>query len=441
MTIEFKKSTGEWKEIVEAVSAFANTDGGTIFVGISDSGKPVGIGVGKGTIEDITNKIINNTEPKVYPYISIKKIKNKEVLAINVKKSEDIVLAFGRPYKRIGKTTGRMSKEEYERKILEKHKEGLRFDKQICKDVKLSDLEQVKIKEFLKNAKNERGLNISANMPMREALMRLNLLEGNKLTNSAVLLFGKLPQQFFIQTEVKCVRFRGTEVTGPIIDMKDVGGNLIDQVKEVEKFIFNNISLSAWIEDGKIQRQEKWEYPPKAIREALVNAIVHRDYRSPSKVQVRIFDDRIEFWNPGRLPEGWTVEKLKQKHESKPFNPLIAKAFFLIKYIEEVGMGTNKIIEWCKDWGLSEPDFEWTGTSIVTTLRKAKINDRILKELSQRQREIIEYMRKQGKITRSETMKLLNTSKDTAFRELFGLMKKGLLIRKGRGKNVYYVLA
>lgn len=440
-TTEFKKSIGEWKEIVETISAFANTEGGTIFIGISDSGKPFGVKLGKGTIEDITNKIINNTEPKVYPDVSIQKIENREIIAINVKKSEDIVLAFGRPYKRVGKTTVRMSKEEYERKLLEKHREELRFDNQICKDAKLSDLEQAKIKEFLKNARSERGLDISVNATPKEVLMRLNLLKGDKLTNSAVLLFGKSPQRFFIQAEVKCVRFKGTDATAPLIDMKDVGGNLIDQVIEVEKFIFNNISLSAWIEDGKIQRQEKWEYPPKAIREALVNAIAHRDYRSPSKVQVRIFDDRMEFWNPGRLPEGWTIEKLKEKHESRPFNPLIAKAFFWIKYIEEVGMGTNKIIEWCKEWGLPEPDFEWTGTSVVVTLRKSKLTDKIINELNQRQRAIIEYLRQYGKINRSEVMRILNTSKDTAFRELVDLMKKGLIKREGKGKNVYYSLS
>src|SRR3989339_2231053 len=100
---------------------------------------------------------------------------------------------------------------------------------------------------------------------------------------------------------------------------------------------------------------------------ACQNAIAHRDYHSSSKVQIRIFDDRIEFWNPGRLPEGWTVETLKRKHESKPFNPLIARAFFWIKYIEEVGTGTNKIIDWCKGWGLPEPDFEYVGTSVVVT--------------------------------------------------------------------------
>ncbi len=440
--IEFKNSTSEWKEIVETVCAFANTEGGRIYIGISPSGKITGINIGKDTIEDITNKIINNTDPKIYPKISIQKINGKDVIVIEVKESSDkLVLAFGRPYKRVGNSTLRMSKEEYEKRILEKHREKLRFDLQICNSARISDIDSQKLKEFLRLAKTERGLDIPVNSKPKEALMRLNLLMNNKLTNSAILLFGKEPQKFFIQAEVKCVRFKGTKVTETIIDMKNIDGNLIDQIKEVEKFIFNNISLTSWIEDGKIQRQEKWEYPPKAIREALVNAICHRDYRSTAKIQVRIFDDRIEFWNPGRLPVGWTVEKLKQKHESRPFNPLIARSFFLIKYIEEVGTGTNKIVEWCKEWKLPEPDFEFTGTSIVVTLRKSKLTEELLKELNERQRIIIEYLKKFGRIDRTKTMEILKTSKDTAFRELVKLIQKGLIERKGKGKNVYYTFS
>ncbi|MCX8083179.1 MAG: putative DNA binding domain-containing protein [bacterium] len=440
--IELKKSTAEWKEIVETVCAFANTEGGKIYIGISNTGKIVGTDIGKKTIEDITNRIVCNTDPKIYPEVSVMRFNNKNVIIIDVKKSLDqLVLAFGRPYKRVGKSTVKMSKDEYERKILEKHRNQLHFDNQICEPAKFADIDNQKLKEFLQIAQNERGLTISYTSTPKEIFMRLNLLKNNNLTNSAILLFGKAPQKFFIQAEVKCVRFKGIDVTGTIVDMKDVGGNLIDQVIEVEKFIFNNIALTSWIENGKIQRQERWEYPPKAIREALVNAVVHRDYRSSAKVQVRIFDDKIEFWNPGRLPDGWTIDKLKEEHESKPFNPLIARMLFWVKYIEEIGTGTNKIIEWCKEWGLPEPDFKFTGTSMVVILRKSKLTEEILQELNERQKEIIKYIQKSGRINRSKAMEILKTSKDTAYRELNGLINKGLLKRKGIGKKVYYMLS
>jgi len=123
--IEFKKSPGEYKEIIETISAFSNTKGGRIIIGVSNSGKLLGIDIGKDTIERLTNKISQNTDPKVHPRITTKKKNNKHIIIIEVKESSDhLVLAFGRPFKRVGKSTVRMSKDEYESLILEKHKEN-----------------------------------------------------------------------------------------------------------------------------------------------------------------------------------------------------------------------------------------------------------------------------------------------------------------------------
>jgi len=442
-TLEFKKSTGEWKEIIKIISAFANKKGGVILVGVDKKKEVCGVTIGKGTIEDLTNKILNNTEPKIYPEIGIQSLDKKKIIYIKVDAYPyDVVLAFGRPYKRVGKSTMRMSKDEYEKIIIEKYKEEIRFDSQICKEASFKNIDKNLVKWFLKKVNIERRLDIDPNLPVKEALIRLKLIKNGKLTNSAILLFCNNPQNFFIQAEVKCVRFKGTDVTGVIIDMKNIGGDLIQQIVETERFIFNNISLRAWLEDAKLERQEKWEYPPKAIRESLVNAIVHRDYRSSGKVQVRIFDDRIEFWNPGRLPDGWTVETLKRKHESKPFNPLIASAFFWIKYIEEVGTGTNKIIDWCKEWGLPEPDFEYTGTSIVVILRKSKLTEEYLRTLNfnERQLKAIKYAAEQGSIDRKAYCYICGVKKSLASKELSEIVKKGIFKIKGKGRTTHYVL-
>lgn len=271
--------------------------------------------------------------------------------------------------------------------------------------------------------------------------MRLKLTRNGKPTNTAILLFGK-PQDFFLQCEVKCIRFKGTDVSDKMLDLKSMDGNIIDQVMEAEKFIFDHIAMSAWIESGKIERQEKWEYPPKAIREAIANAIAHRDYWSPSKSQVRIFDDRIEFWNPGKLPEGWTVETLKQKHDSIPPNPLIARQFFWLRYIEEVGTGTNKIIQWCKEWGLPEADFEYTGTSLVVTLRKSKLTEEHLKtlDLNERQNKAIEHLREHKAITNREYRMINNIGKVIAVKELNQMVGKNILKIIGKGRASRYEL-
>jgi len=267
-------------------------------------------------------------------------------------------------------------------------------------------------------------------------------LKGDALTNAGILLFGKNPQEFFHQASIKCIRFKGTDVTGEMLDFKEIESDLFTEVEEVEKFIFNNISLRAWIEEGKIERRERWEYPPKALREAIVNAIVHRDYRIPSKIQIRIFDDRIEFWNPGRLPVGWTVETLKEEHTSEPFNPLIARIFFWVGYVEEVGTGTNKMIRWCKEWGLPEPEFKIKSNNIVVIFRKSKLTEEYLNNLglTEREKEIIQFLKEKKRITSADIQKKYEVSRDTANRWLNKLLGLNLIERKGRGKAVYYIL-
>lgn len=441
--LEWKSSLSQLNRIIETISAFSNTKGGTIIIGMDGTGKTLGISIGKDTIEQITNKIISNTEPKIYPDISIRKFEEKNLIVIRVDKYPyDIVLAFGRPYKRVGKSTIKVSKDEYKRKILETHKKELYFDGQICPEATIKDIDENKIKKFIEKARRERKLHLNDLLSVKEILIRLKLMKNENLTNAAILLFAKNPQDFFIQSGIKAIRFKGTDVTGEMLDFKDVESDLISEVEGIENFIYQNISLKAWIEDGKIERQEKWEYPPKVIREALVNAIIHRDYRSTAKVQIRIFNDRIEFWNPGRLPEGWTIKTLKQQHFSEPFNPLLARMFFWIKYIEEIGTGTNKIIEWSKEWGLPEPEFKISGPSLFVTLRKSMLTEEYLKKLGlgERENRIVRLLLKQEKITSGEIQGIYSVTRDTANRYLKRLINLNIIERKGKGRFVYYVL-
>lgn len=443
-TVEFKKSTGEWKEIIETLSAFANTKGGIILVGIDKKKKICGVSVGKGTVEDLTNKILNNTEPKIYPEIGIQTLNKKKIIYIKIEAYPyDVVLSFGKPFKRVGKNTVRMSKDEYKKRVLEIHKRELYFDGQICAEAGLSDIDEKKVKEFVRKARERRKLDIDETLPMKEILRKLKLMKGEDLTNACILLFGKNPQYFFIQASVKCIRFKGTDVTADMLDFKDIEGDLFQQIEEVEKFIFRNIGLRAWLEDRKLERQEKWEYPPKAIREALVNAIVHRDYRSAGKVQVRIYDDRIEFWNPGKLPEGWTIETLKQEHTSEPFNPLIFKMFSWVKEVEEIGSGTNKIINQCKEWGLPEPEFGISATSIFVRIRKDILTEDYLKQLGLNERQIkaVMYVKEKGKITNKKYQEITGISRQMATIDLKQLVEKGILVKTGKaGAGIAYQL-
>ncbi len=442
LNIEWKPSLSQINETIETISAFSNTEGGKIIIGVSKSGKVLGLDVGKDTVERLTNQISQNTDPKIHPRITIEKIKGKSIIIIEVKESSDhLVLAFGSPYKRVGKSTVRMSKDEYERLILEKHREKLYFDSQICKGATLKDIDDEKVKWFLKKAKIRRNLNIELKISVKEILQKLDLLKEDKLTNAAILLFGKEPQRFFLQAELRCARFKGNEPVKPFIDMKIFGDNIIEQVDSALNFILEHISMKVYLA-GKKEREEKYEYPPDALREAIINAICHRDYRTVGHIQIRIFDDRIEMWNPGLLPEPLTLKDLKKKHKSIPRNPLIANSFFLIKFIEQWGTGTNDMINLCSEWELPEPLFEHITGDFVVTFRK-ELTESFLREkgLNERQIKAVTYVKERRNITNKEYCKLNEVSKRTASNELKDLVLKKVFKITGEGKRgLRYIL-
>jgi ATP-dependent DNA helicase RecG len=335
-------------------------------------------------------------------------------------------------YKRVGKTNQRISSSEL-RKLAKESGEKIYWDARVCEDVSLEDIDKEKVRWFLRRARYERRLELDPETPFREALDKLELLREGKPTNAAILLFGRKPQRFFVQSETRCARFKGTKPL-EFIDMKVFGGNIIDQREDAVEFVKEHIKLHAKIVG--MERVERWEYPIDAIREAITNAICHRDYEISANVQVRIFDDRIEIWGCGHLPEPLTVEDLKQRHMSILRNPLVRKCFFWIKFIEQWGTGTNRIIDACLDYGLPEPVFEELSGSLVVTLRKG-ITEELLREkgLNERQIKAVSYIRGKGGITNKEYQVLFDVSRITATRDFKLLEGEGILKRIGKGKR------
>ncbi|NOR78878.1 MAG: hypothetical protein GQ523_10825 [Methanophagales archaeon] len=351
--LEFKESLRLKDEIGETVSAFSNSDGGVVLAGVSDGGGVTGVDSGKNTLEELANYIKRNTDPQVFPSVKTVEVGEKKLIAVEVTESAEKPVFFkNHAYKRVGKTNQMISSSEL-RKLAKESGERVYWDEKVCEDASLDDISEEKIRQFLRKAKYERRLEIDPDILVKEALERLSLIKGDKLTNAAILLFGKEPQKFFLQTKLRCARYKGTT---PItfIDLKIIEGDIIDQVEEAENFVLSHIKKAAKIVG--FERQEVWEYPINALREAIVNAICHRDYVYSSDITIGVFDDRVEITNPGTLPEPLTPEDLKKKHKSIPRNPLVANAFFLIRNIEQWGEGTNKIVKWCLEHGLREPD-------------------------------------------------------------------------------------
>jgi ATP-dependent DNA helicase RecG len=443
-TIEWKPSLSQIKEIINTISAFSNTEGGKIFIGVSKSGRIIGTHIGKDTVENLTNQISQHTDPKIHPHIASRKIKGKEIIVISVKKSPDrLTLAYGRPYIRVGKSTMRMSKDEYEKLILEKHR--VQFDTQICRKAKLKDIDSNKVRWFLEKAKEARGFDVSARLSIKEILERLNLIENGKLTNAAILLFAKEPQRFFIQAKIRCGRLKGTS-GHDFIDMKILEGTIPELREKAMKFIAEHIRHAVYFDANR--RYDRWEYPLRALEEVLTNALAHRDYFSNSDIQLAIYNDRIEVWNPGELPKPLTPEDLKRKHKSIPRNKLLAEQLFLIKYIERWGMGTNRVVDEMRQHNLPETEFQNISGGFEVTLPGPgrRFEEEIEKEklhkleINERQKKALGYLKKKKRITRQVYCKINNIGDTYAKKELNELIQSRVIRRIGKGKNTYYIL-
>jgi len=440
-TLEFKASLRLKDEIGESVSSFSNSKGGIVLIGVSDKREIKGVQIGQKTVMDLAEYIKRNTDPRIFPEIKTSKIDNKSVIAIQVGPADEKPVFFkSYAYKRVGDTNQRISSSEIRRLAKESTKK-VYWDEQICEEAALEDIDEEKIQWFMRKAREERNLEVELKISVEEILQKLDLLKENKPTNAAILMFGKRPQRDFIQSEVRCARFKGTKAIKPFIDMKVIGGSVYVQIDQAEKFVLFNIRKAAWVEPGKIERQEKWEYPLDAVREAITNAIAHRDYNSSANVHISIFDDRIEVWNPGKLPPSLTPDDLKREHKSIPANPLLANLLFLMKYIERWGTGTSDIVKQCIEHGLPEPVFEEVAGGFAVILRKFRISENLESiELNERQKKVIEYLKVHKDITRKIYVEINNISPRQANKDLNDLLKKKLIRKQGKGRAIFYSL-
>jgi len=203
-----------------------------------------------------------------------------------------------------------------------------------------------------------------------QVLTHLNLLDKGRPSNASVLLFGKQPQRFLISSEVKCAHFHGTEIVKPIPSYQVYKGTVFELVDQAVDFVMSKIDLAVGTRALSVQAPVAYEIPLEVVREAVVNAVAHRDYTSNGSVQVMLFADRLEVWNPGTLPPPLTIEKLRRPHASVPGNPLLAEPLYLTKYIERMGTGIGDMIKRCRKAGLREPAFSIPGGFVATIYRK-----------------------------------------------------------------------
>lgn len=319
----------------------------------------------------------------------------------------------------------------------------LPFDASACPRATLDDLPREKIVWFLEAAKRERNYALSTGTSREKTLVHLNLLDGGRPTYAAILLFGENPQRFLPTSEVKCLHFHSTEIRKPIPSYQIFKGTVFQLVDQAVDFVLSKVARSVGTREEGPQAPITYEFPKQVVSEAIVNAIAHRDYSSNASVQVMLFADRLEVWNPGELPPTLTPERLRGPHASIPRNPLIAEPLYLTHYVEKAGTGTLDMIDQCGAAGIPEPDFEQRGGQFVVTIWRDWLTADVIASLglNDRQKRALIHLRTAGRMGNTEYQSLLGVAKRTAHRDLTDLVEKGVLERIGTtGKGTIYVL-
>ena len=359
-TLEFKASFD--KTSIESLVAFANAQGGTVLVGVSDAGRVQGITVGKETLNEWLGQIKSATSPSLIPELVAHPLDGKTVVAIEVAEFPvKPVSTWGRYYKRIASSNHALALNE----IADLYLQSLQisWDAHPAHGASQADLSPAKIERFIQRVNDSGRFALEASTP-QVALEKLNYLVKGQPTWAAMLLFAKEP----LRHHVHIGRFK---TPSTIIDDRQFTDTLFEVVEQSMVFIVSHISV-AFEFDGSIQRKERFAYPLPALREALLNAVVHRNYTDPSDIQIKIFDDKLTIFSPGSFYGGISVTDIQaDNYRSSLRNKLVAEGFYLVNAIEKYGSGFIRIRKALQDY--PEIDFEvkeFTGGVMVTFAQK-----------------------------------------------------------------------
>ncbi|MDP2796078.1 MAG: helix-turn-helix domain-containing protein [Methanoregula sp.] len=440
--VEFKE---QWNDHgLEALASFVNTKGGTLIIGVRDNGTVIGWTGDDRAQQTIINQIVEIL--RVQPSVSVQQEKKKSVLVIEVRPGTTLATCRGRYFQRIGNTTREIPAEQLGRYFIAKL--GVQWDS-IADNYTLEQIDPAAIKRFYELAKNRLPF-ARDDESVDNLLQKLELIRDGKITRGAILLFGKNPQASFTSAQIHMGRFRDA-IT--IIDDKILKGNLFSQVDAAVQLFQQYMQVRYEFNEkpakteplSAMQRTEIWDYPIKALREAVINALIHRDYfQTGSEIQIRVYDDRVVITNPGGLTGGMTVDELRQEgHRSLPRNTLLAQVFYYWELLEKWGTGTSRMITLCQNHGIPEPEFsahpDWFS---VTFAKEFFTDERLLAMgLSDRQVQAVRYVREHGAITNKEYRELTGMSPRAALRELTDLCTREVLVKQGTtGRSTVYHL-
>ena len=412
----------------ETIVAMANATGGVLV--LTDLSE-------EAAFENGLQKLSTSTQPAILPEWERHEIDGRHVVVLHIHEAPlKPVTVFGKSLQRRGAMNYVLSAAEIARLHFESL--GKSWDALPSELATHDAIDEEKLRAFIKQTNEKRRRQLEVHAASADILERESLLSNGKLTFAALLLFGKNPQRFVPHARIKAGRFKSETL---IVDDQELAGTLFEQVHAAFAFIQKHLSVRLVI-TGQPQREEVWDYPLEALREALINAVCHRDYSSAVETQIRVYDDHIVIWNPGALPSSLRLEDLKGRHHSVPRNKLISTIFYEAGLIEKWGSGTNRIIEECRKYGLADPEWrEQQGMMFI--MRKDAFTEDHLLELGLHERQIkaVMYVKKRRRITNQEYQELAEVKKRTASEELGDLEQRNIFERVGStGKGTYYKL-
>lgn len=429
--IEYKSSWHD--DYLKWVCGFANAQGGKIYIGMNDAATIVGVEDQKMLMEEIPNKIKNNLG--ITTEVNLLEDSGTYYIEIVVQPYSVPISLRGRYYYRSGSVKQELTGAALNEFLL--HRAGFTWDDIIEERATLADIDEASIKKYLRKAEAGGRLPDADGLTSEELLDKLRLVQDGKLKRAAIILFGKDPSKFYPNTFVKIGKFEDDDFTIRFQEVEE--GNIIEVLDKVlrtldYKFLIKNISFEG------MNRVETLEYPVPALREMLLNALIHRNYVG-APTQLRVYDNKLQLWNHGTLPEGITLEKLSKSHSSFPRNPVLAEACFKGGYIDSWGSGIMKIIDSCKAAGLPTPALEEDMGGFIVKLFKDRFTEDQLQKLGINERQIkaVLYVKEKGRITNSEYQKLNNISRRTATDELAELTNKFEIFKNiGYGAGSFY---
>ena len=488
--IEYKSSWHD--DYLKWVCGFANAQGGKIFIGIDDKGNISGVKKSYKLMEDIPNKIRNSMG--IIADVSLHGKIGEEYIEVDVQPYPVAISYKGAFYRRSGSTNQRLAGAELESFLLRRR--GANWESSPLPGLSLGDMDDKEISYFLQKALGKERIHEGASEESKEILLdKLHMIKSGYLTNAAALLFTKDPERWFTGAFIKVGYF---ESNAEIVYHDEVRGPLLRQIDAAMELIYFKY-LKAKISYNGVQRVEQYPFPSAAIREALLNAIIHKQYESGIPIQVSVYDDKLYIANIGCIPEDWTVDNLLGKHASRPYNPNIANVFYLGGFVESWGRGVEKIFNACKDDNVPEPTYTIHPGDIMikfdapedrivwrnkpnTVMYDSKFGNMTFSEdvipydygnknrrqktdgkkptiktdgkkptiktdgkkptekAMQQQKFILSFMKAHGKITTREAAELLSVRTTRAKEILYQLVKLEDIEPKGEGKNRCYVL-